>query len=64
MPKVKVTIKQTQSGTFDTGDIPANMVRDLLQKRADGTFDGNWGLVDVARGTETWETDSIVVEEL
>lgn len=64
MARLKVTVRQTQTATFDSGDLPANLIRDLLQK-ADGTFDGNWSLSDVARGgNETWTTDEVIVEEV
>lgn len=61
--KIEVVIKQTQSATIDIGELPVNLVRDLLNKN-EGTFDGNWGLSDVARGNEKWTVDSIEIEEV
>lgn len=62
MSKVRVTIKHTQTGTFDTGSLPADLVRDVLVKN-DGTFDGDWNLTDVARD-DAWVVDEILVEEI
>lgn len=59
--KVKATIKNTEEAIFDIGDLPLNLVRDLLVKN-DGSFDGNWGLGDV--GKSTWTTDSVEVVEV
>ena len=58
--KVKVTIKQTQTATFDIGDLPLNMIRDILVAN-DGTFDDTWSLGDI-RAAESWTTDSVEVE--
>jgi hypothetical protein len=59
--KVTVTVKHTQTATFDIGDMPVNMVRDVLIKN-EGTFDGNWSLGDI-RGGDTWVVDSVEVVE-
>jgi hypothetical protein len=61
--KVLVTIKLTQTGIFETGDLPITLIRDLLVAN-DGSFDGNWGLGDVARGSEKYVTDEVTVEPL
>lgn len=62
--KVKVTIVTTEVAIMEVGNVPANMVRDLLLKQGDGTFDGNWSPADVARQNVTFTTDSIEVEEV
>lgn len=59
--KVHVTIKNTQTATIDIGNLPINLVRDLLQSH-DGTFDGNWSIGDVPSANEKWTTDSVEVE--
>lgn len=59
--KVLVTIKTTQTATIDIGNLPVNMVRDILTKN-DGTFDGNWSISDVPSSGEKWTTDSVEVE--
>lgn len=60
--KIKVTIKHTQTAHFDIGDVPASLIRDLLEKN-DGTFDDNWGLSDMQGGaSEEWTVDSVEVE--
>lgn len=58
--KVRVTIKHTETATFDIGDLPINLVRDVLTKN-DGTFDGNWSISDATRNDE-WTVDSVEVE--
>jgi hypothetical protein len=58
--KVEVTIQHKQTATFDAGDLPINLLRELLVKN-EGTFDGNWGLGDVAKN-DKWEVESVVVE--
>jgi hypothetical protein len=60
--KVLVTIRTTQTATIDVGDLPIALIQDLLTKN-DGTFDGNWGPSDVAKGTDAWVTDSVDVVE-
>jgi hypothetical protein len=62
MPRVRVTIKQTQTATFDTGNLPVNLIRDVLRAN-EGTFDGNWSLGDVARD-DKWVVDEVIVEEV
>lgn len=64
MPKLKATIVSKQVVVFDSGDIPANLIKDVLTKN-EGTFDGNWALGDVARnGSEVYTTESVEVEEI
>jgi hypothetical protein len=60
--KVDVTIKTTQTATLDIGNMPVNLIRDLLTKN-DGTFDGNWSIGDVGGANEKWTTDSVEVVE-
>lgn len=60
--KVKVTILQQESATFDIGDLPINLVKDLLKKN-DGSFDGNWSIADVTTKVE-YETTAVTVEEV
>ena len=59
--KVNVTIKQTQTATIDIGQLPINLIRELLTKN-DGTFDGNWSVGDIQGANEKWTYDSIEVE--
>jgi len=61
--KVEVVINHTQTATIDIGQMPVNLIRDLLAAN-DGTFDGNWSLSDVARSDEKWTVDLIQVTEL
>jgi hypothetical protein len=63
MSKVKVTIKTTHTAMFNAGDIPANLIKALLEAN-DGTFDGNWSLGDIRAGNEKYVTDSVEVEEV
>ena len=63
MAQVRVTIKTTEVKVMEVGDLPVNLIRDLLQKRGDGTFDGNWTPSDV-QGQSDYSFDSIEVEEL
>lgn len=63
MTRIKVTIKTTETATFDIGKVPAGLIRDLLTKN-DGTFDGNWSLGDIPSGNQEYTTDSVEVEEL
>lgn len=58
--KVLVTIKQTETTTFDVGDIPVNLIRDLLVKN-DGHFDDNWSAGDI--GHAEWMVDEVTVVE-
>ena len=63
MAKVKVTVKHIETATFNTGDIPVALVRDLLTKHK-GKFsdDGlGWSLGDL---DSDWETESVELEEL
>jgi hypothetical protein len=60
--KVKVTVHTTETATFETGDLPLSLIRDLLVKN-DGTFDGNYAIGDVARDDE-WTTNEVIVEPL
>jgi hypothetical protein len=62
MPKLRVTIIETRVATFDSGDIPANLIRELLLAN-EGSFDGKWGLDDVSRN-EKYTIDSITVEPI
>jgi len=59
--RVRVTVQHTQTVEFDRGDIPVNLIRDVLVKN-DGTFDGNWSLGDVQ--ADTWVVNSVEVEEV
>ncbi len=59
--KLKVTVKETNVFTFDSGDLPKNLIKELLDKN-EGSFDGNWGLYDVTKGPDR-TIDSIVVED-
>jgi hypothetical protein len=61
--KVKVTITSRHVATFDAGDIPANLIKDILGAN-DGTFDGNWGIGDINGSTEEYITDFVEVEEI
>lgn len=61
MSKLSITIKHTQTATIDIGDLPINLVRDLLIKN-DGTFDGNWSLGDIPNA-DKWGVESIEVVE-
>jgi hypothetical protein len=63
MSKVEVTIITTHTVTFDAGDIPAPLLRDVLLAN-DGTFDGNWTLGDIRSEAEQYHTDSVTVEEV
>ena len=60
--KLRITIISKQVVEFDAGDIPANLIKDLLTKN-DGTFDGNWSPSDL-RGDDRYTTESIEVEEV
>lgn len=60
--KVTVTVKRTETVTFETGDIPGSLVRDLLVKN-NGTFDGNWSLYDLPRPSVEDVVDSVEVIE-
>jgi hypothetical protein len=61
--KVTVTIKTTQTATFNIGDIPPSLVKDLLTAN-EGTFDGNWSIGDLAGANEKYTTDSVEVVEV
>lgn len=62
MSKVRVTIRQTQTATFDAGDLPIPLIKGLLEKN-DGSFDGNYALADVSRD-ENYVIDSVEVEQV
>lgn len=61
--KVKVAIVTTHTSTIDIGDIPIRLVQSLLENN-DGTFDGNYGLGDIASRDEVYVTESVTVEKV
>lgn len=58
--KVIITIKNTETAVIDVGDLPVDLVRDILVKN-NGSFDGNWGIGDLGA---KYEVDSVTVEAL